>query len=159
MGLAKGTRGDLDPRGLEGFRVTGGFGAPLPELLEILQANTLVAGEVQQRIEEHAAVAGREHEAIPVEPLGIAGVVAQHLVPEGIGHRRRAHRQAGVAGIGLVDRIDRQEADAVDAEGVDGQGVHCGGGDHGEERWGGEGFLEGSGTEVQLILRKARQTL
>ena len=49
-----------------------------------------------------------------------ARVVAQHLVPQGVGHGGAAHRQPRVAGVRLVDRVDRQEADGVDAEGVNG---------------------------------------
>ena len=126
--LSQGACGHLNPGGLEGFRVAGGFGAPLAELLDVLDRHRVVAAEVQQRVEQHAAVAGREHEAVAVEPLGILGVVPQHLVPEGVGHGGGAHRQARVARIRLVDRIHRQEADAVDAERLDRGG---GSGDHG----------------------------
>ena len=64
-----------------------------------------------------------------------------------------------VAGIRLVDRVDRQEANAVNAERVDGDGC----GDHGDGR-GREGRSAGEGTgrgvnPAQLIRRKARQTL
>ena len=82
---------------------------------------------MQQRIEQHAAVSGGQHEAVAVEPLGVLWVVVQELVPQRIAHGCAAHRQAGVAAVGLVDRIDRQHPNAVDAEGVEG----CGRSDHG----------------------------
>jgi len=120
--------GDLHAGGLEGFGVAWGAAAPLAELLDVLKGHRVVAGEVQQRIEQHAAVTGGQHKAVAVEPLGVLGVVAKDLVPQRISHRGAPHRQAGVAGVALVDRVDRQEADAVDTERVDGGG---GSDDHG----------------------------
>ena len=139
--LAQGASGDLNAGGFEGFGVAWGLGAPLAELLEILHRHRVVAGEVQQGVEQHAAVAGREHEAVAVEPLRILGVVPQHLVPQGVGHGGGAHRQARMARIRFVDRINRQEADAVDAERLNRGG---GSGDHGSS--GGVG-LSGKGWE------------
>ena len=83
---------------------------------------------VQQRVDQHAAVAGGQHEAVAVEPLGVLGVVLEELVPQGVAHRGTTHGQAGVPALGLVDRINRQEADAVDAESVE----RSGSSDHGE---------------------------
>ena len=131
--LTQGAGGDFHARGLEGFGVTGSLGAPLAELLDVLDGHRVVAAQVQQRIQQHAAVASREHEAVAVEPLGVLGVVLQNPIPQGKRHRRAAHGQAGVAGIALVDRIHCQEADAVDAEVLHaaGGGGGAGGGNHG----------------------------
>lgn len=62
---------------------------------------------------------GGEHEAVAVEPLGVLGVVLEELVPERITHGCAAHRQAGVAAVGLVDGVDSQHPNAVDAERVE----------------------------------------
>ena len=126
--LAEGSGGDLNSWGFEGFRVTRGAAAPLAELLDVFDGHRVVAGEVQQRVKQHAAVASREHEAVAVEPLGVPGVVLEHLVPQGERHRCTAHGQPRVTGIRFIDRVDRQEADAVDAERLEGG---RGGGDHG----------------------------
>ena len=50
----------------------------------------------------HRAVAGRQHEAVPVEPLRVLGVVLHHLVEEEVAHGRAAHRHTGVTTLGLV---------------------------------------------------------
>ena len=103
------------------------LGAPLPELFDVIDRHRVVAGEMQQCVQQHAAVTGRKHKAISVEPLGVLRVVVQELVPERIPHRGTTHGQTWVAALGLVDRINGQHANAVDAEGVE----RCGRGDHG----------------------------
>jgi hypothetical protein len=72
-----------------------------------------MAGEVQQRVEQHRAVPGREHETVAVGPARVGGIVFQEAGPQaggGIGH---AHRHAGMAGLRLLHRIHRQRADGV----------------------------------------------
>ena len=96
---AEGPGGYLYPGGFKGFRVAGGVGAPLAELLDVFNRYRVVTAQVQQRIKQHAAVASREHKAVAVEPLGILRVMAQDPVPQGIGHGGAAHGQAGVAGV------------------------------------------------------------
>ena len=49
----------------------------------------------------------------------IGRVVAQVARPDHVRHRRGAQRQAGVAGLGLLDGIQRERADGVHAELVD----------------------------------------
>ena len=68
-------------------------------------------------------MAGRQHEAVAVEPLGVLGVVLEELVPEGVTHGCAAHRQAGVAAVGLVDGVNSQHPNAVDAERVEDAGA------------------------------------
>jgi hypothetical protein len=41
-----------------------------------------VAGDVEPRVEEHGAVAAREHEAVTVEPLRVLGVVLHEVTVE-----------------------------------------------------------------------------
>ena len=115
----QGAGGHLNAWGLKRFGVPRGLGAPLPELLDVVDGHRVIAGEVQQRVEQHAAVASRQHEAVAVEPLGVLGVVIEELVPERITHGCAAHWQAGVAAVGLVDGVDSQHPDAVDAERVE----------------------------------------
>ena len=73
----------------------------------------LVAGEIQQRIEQHRAVAGRQHEAVAVGPVGSLGIEFQEVGEQHGGDVGHAHRQAGMAGIRLLDRIHGQRADGV----------------------------------------------
>ena len=75
--------------------------------------HALVAGQMQQRVEQHRAVAGRQHEAVAVRPGRVGGIEfeeAREQHGRDIGH---AHRHAGMAGLRLLDGVDRQEADRV----------------------------------------------
>ena len=58
----------------------------------------------------------RENEAVSVEPLRVFGVVAKKFVPKCIPHWGTAHRQAGMATIGFINRIYGKHTDAIDAE-------------------------------------------
>ena len=89
--------------------------APLAELLEIVEGE-VVPGQVQERVQEHARVAGGEHEPVAIGPVGLAGCVLEEPGPDDVGHRRRAHRGARVAGVGLLDAVDRQGANGVDRQ-------------------------------------------
>ena len=55
------------------------------------------AGEVEQRIEQHRAVAGREHEAVAVGPIRVRGVEFQEAGEQHGGHIGHAHGHAGMA--------------------------------------------------------------
>jgi len=81
---------------------------------QLVYLNTVVSGEVEQGVLEHAAVAGGENEAVTVEPVGVLGVVAHDLVVEDVAHGRAAHGEARVTGVGLLDGVDGQEPDRVD---------------------------------------------
>ena len=96
---------------------SGWPGALLPhwrKLLDVVQRQ-VVAGQVQQAVEQHRAVPGREHEAVAIGPVGIARVVLEEARPQHVGHRRGAERHAGMAAVGLLHHVHRQEADGVDA--------------------------------------------
>lgn len=75
--------------------------------------DAVVASEVEQRVLEHASVAGGEHEAVAVEPVGVLGVEPEELVEEDVAKGRAAHGEAGVAGIGLLHGVHGQEPDGV----------------------------------------------
>jgi hypothetical protein len=82
----------------------------------ILRIHGLDAREVQQAVEQHRGVPGREHEPIAVRPDRVLRVVAQEALPQAVRDRRHRHRRAGVARIGLLDGVHRQRANGVDAE-------------------------------------------
>ena len=85
------------------------------QLAEVLQLNhgQLVAGEVQQRINQHGAVAVGEHKAVAVDPVRIAGAVLQMSAPQRHGDIGHAHRRAGVTGVGGLNRVHGQGADGI----------------------------------------------
>src|SRR5258708_20670209 len=51
-----------------------GLRAELTEALNLLDCHLRIAGEVEQRIEQHRAVAGGQHETVAVRPVGCGGV-------------------------------------------------------------------------------------
>ncbi len=73
-------------------------------------------GEEQRRPQQHRGVAVGQHEAVAVGPDRVLGVEAHDPVPQRVDQRRQRHRRAGMAGLRLLDRIDRQGADAVDRQ-------------------------------------------
>ena len=98
----------LDPRGVAVLGVARGLRAELAEVLDLVDRHVRVAGQVQQPVEQHRAVAGREHEAVAVGPGGRGGVELQVLLEQDRRHVRHAHRHARMAGIRLLDRVHRQ---------------------------------------------------
>ena len=89
------------------------------QLAEVAQLahRQVVAGQVQQRVQQHRAVAVAQHEAVAVGPLRVGRVVAQVAAPQRDGHVGHAHRRAGVAGVGLLHGVHRQRADRVGHQG------------------------------------------
>jgi nucleotide-binding universal stress UspA family protein len=61
-------------------------------------------------------MSGRENEAVPVGPEGITRVELEKAIPECVGHGRRAQRQPGMPGVGLLHHVHGQEAERVDTE-------------------------------------------
>jgi hypothetical protein len=68
-----------------------------------------IAGEVQQAIEQHRSVAGRENKAVTIEPVRIARIMLEKTCPEHRRHGRGPQWQAGMAAIRLFDGINGQE--------------------------------------------------
>ncbi len=111
--LAKRAGGRLDAGHMAIFGVPGAGAAQLAETADVVERGLRVARQEQQRIEQHRAVAGRQHEAVAVGPMGGRRIEFEELGEQNgrrIGH---AHRHAGMAGFGGLDRIHRQGADRV----------------------------------------------
>ena len=113
--LSEGTGGDFHARGFAVFRVAGGVGSPLTELLKLFHGQ-VVAGEMQGSVEEHRGVAVGEDEAITVDPLGIGGIMLHELVVEQVGDGSAGERCAGMARVGLLNSVDGEEAEGIDRE-------------------------------------------
>ena len=113
--LAERAGGDFDAGGLAVLGMAGRVRAPLAELLE-LRHRQVVAGEMQRAVEQRRGVAVGEDEAVAVDPLGVGGIVLHELVIEQVGDGRAAERGAGVAGVGLLNSVDGEEAEGVDGE-------------------------------------------
>src|SRR2546422_4159412 len=97
-----------------------GFALELPEMTDIFQGNRwmpepfvirvdrLCAGEMEHGPEQHRGVAVREHEPIAVGPDGVLRIEAHDAIPDRVNERRERHRRAGVTGLSLLYRIDRE---------------------------------------------------
>ena len=96
-------------------RARGGPAVLLPSCRNFLQLldRQRIAGQVQHRVQQHRAVAVREHEAVAVGPVRIARVVLEEVAPQHLGDVRHAHRHAGVTGIGALHGVHGQSADGV----------------------------------------------
>ena len=112
--LAERAGGGFDAGGMAVFGVARRPGAPLAEVLQVVQGH-VVAGEVEGGVEEHRGVARGEDKAVAVGPLGITRVVAHDLGIEEVGKRGVGHGGAGVARIGLLHTVHGEGADGVDA--------------------------------------------
>ena len=116
--LAERAGGGLDALGVEVLRMARRQRSQLAEMLDLVERHVLVAGQIQQRIEQHRAVAGREHEAVAVRPVRVGGVEFQELREQHGGDVGGAHRQAGMAGFRLLDGVHGEATDRIGHTGV-----------------------------------------
>jgi len=102
--------------------VSRGAAAELAERGQIVEAQDAAQG--QHGVEQHGFVAGRQDEAIPVEPCGIGRIEAQELLEKHVYHVGRGHGAARMTGFGLAGGVHDEAFDDVD-----GLAVHIGGSD------------------------------
>ncbi|CAI1197903.1 Uncharacterised protein [Serratia quinivorans] len=98
--------------GVAVFRVARGFGVQLAEVFQLAHRQ-VVAGEVQQAVNQHGAMAVGEDEAVTVSPVRVGRVVVQVVTPEDFGDVRHAHRCTRVAGICFLYGVHAECADGV----------------------------------------------
>ena len=110
--LAERTGGNLDAGGAAALGVAGRLRAELAEAAQVVEREA-EAELVQQRVEERRAVAAGEDEAVAIGPGGHRAGDAQVVEGERGRHVGHAHGHAGVAGIGLLDLVDREAAQDV----------------------------------------------
>ena len=101
------------PGAMAELGMTRGARSELAKAPQLLQVHSRIAGQVEQRVQQHRAVAGGQHEAIAVGPLGRARIEAQKAREQDGRDVRHAHGHAGMTGLGGFDRIHRQRADRV----------------------------------------------
>ena len=68
---------------------------------------------MEQRVLEHAPVAGGEDEAVAVEPGRVLRVEAEELIEQDVAQRRAPHGEARVARLRLLHGVHCQEPDRV----------------------------------------------
>ena len=110
--LAQGAGGGFHAGREATLRVARGAASPLAELFQLFQGQ-IVAGQMQQGVEQGRAMPGRQDEPIPVEPVGVARMVLEEPRPEHIGHWRSIQGQTGMPAVRLLDRIHREKAQGV----------------------------------------------
>ncbi len=103
--LAERSRRGLDALGVEILRMARRQRSQLAEVLELVERHVCIAGQIQQRIQQHRAVPGGQDEAVAIRPSRIGGVEFQELREQHGGDIGGAHRQAGMAGFRLLDSI------------------------------------------------------
>ena len=99
-------------RRLSPFRVSGGLQAELTTVLQVVDRD-VVAGEMEQRVQQHRPVTVRQNETVAVRPVWIARVVSQVATAEYFGYCGHSHGHARVAGVGLLHRIHGKCTDDV----------------------------------------------
>ncbi len=96
--------GGFDTDGVTVLGMTRCERAELAELHQVLLLQTKLE-KVQQRVEQHGAVAAGENETIPILPGRILGIYLQMVSPELIGHGSRTQGKTGMTGLCLLNRI------------------------------------------------------
>ena len=103
----------LDAGGVAEFGMACGSRAELPEAAELVEVYVLVAEEMQEGVEQHRAVTGRQDEAVAIGPGGRRRIEGQEAGEENRRDVGRPHGQAGMAGAGRLHRISRQKANGI----------------------------------------------
>ena len=111
--LAERTGRRLDARRDEIFRMPRCQRADLTEALELVEGHCLVADEMQQRVDQHRAVTGGQHEAVAVGPGGIGRIEFQEPREQHGCDVGSAHRQTGMARFRQFDGIHGERPDGV----------------------------------------------
>mmetsp|Transcript_3135 Transcript_3135/g.3682 ORF Transcript_3135/g.3682 Transcript_3135/m.3682 type:complete len:669 (-) Transcript_3135:198-2204(-) len=107
--LAERTGRRLHTRRPAKLGVAGRLGVLGAEVHHLLLGQ-VVARHVKPGVEEHGAVAGREHEAVAVDPRRVIRVVGELLAEEDGANLGAAERQAHVARVRLGDGVDGEAA-------------------------------------------------
>ncbi len=94
------------------FGVSRRPGMQLPKLLDIVDRQ-VVAGQMQQPIEQHRAVAVGQHEPVAIGPARVGRIMSQVMIPQDLGNIGHAHRHPGMAGVGLLYSIHGQRTQGV----------------------------------------------
>ncbi|CAI1174446.1 Uncharacterised protein [Serratia rubidaea] len=110
--LTERTGGGLDAGGVAVLRVARGFGVQLTEVFQLAHRQ-VVAGEMQEAVNQHGAMAVGEDEAVAVGPVRVGGVVAEVVAPQDFGDIGHTHRGARVTGFCFLYGIHAEGADGV----------------------------------------------
>ena len=130
--LAQGAGCRFDPHRMAIFGMACRDCAQPAEILDLLQRHIGRAGQIEQRVKQHRAMARRQDKAVAVGPIRGRCIKAQMLVKQHGRHIGHAHRHAGMARIGRGHGVQRQCADTSGPPPMIGMAcgacseVHCG---------------------------------
>src|SRR5471030_1836679 len=110
--LAQWTGGGFNARGVAEFRVARGTAVQLAEVFQVIDRQ-VVAGQVQQRVNQHRTMTVGHHEAVTVSERWIARVVLQVVTPKYFGDIRHTHRGTGMAAVGFLHGIHAEGTNGV----------------------------------------------
>ena len=111
--LAERTRRRLDTEGEVAFGMARRLAAELAEAAQLVERHAGIAGQIEQRVQQHRAVPVRQHETVAVGPCGRRWVEFQMPREQhgrNVGH---AHGHPGMARVGLFDRVHGQRPNGV----------------------------------------------
>ena len=95
------------------FGMAGRAAAELAKALQLIDRHLGIARQIEQRIKQHRAMTGREHETVAVGPLGMGGIEFEKALEQ---HRRRdrhAHGHPGMPRRRLLHGIHGQRTDGI----------------------------------------------
>ena len=105
--------GAFDALQLGVFGVASAHRMQLTERLDVIHRRARIAGEVQQAVDQHRAMPRRQDEPVAVGPARLGGVELEEFGKQhgrDVGH---AHGHAGVAAVGRLHCIHRQDPDGI----------------------------------------------
>src|SRR5215475_2851214 len=111
--LAKRSRGGLDAGRMIVFGMSCGERAKLAETLDLLDRHPFIAEQEKKRVEQHRAMAGREHETVTIGPVRIGRIKFQKSGEQDGGDVGRPHGQAGGTALRLLDRVHGERPNGV----------------------------------------------
>jgi hypothetical protein len=111
--LAQRPGGTFDPRQLEILWVPGAGAMELAKALDVVDRRRVVTRQIEQSVDQHRPVAGREHKAIPVVPVRCLRIELQIFCKQCRRDVRHAHRHARVPRVRGLDGVHRKGADRV----------------------------------------------
>ena len=87
------------------FGVARRDGAELTKVADLVHVHLREASEMEERVDQHRAVARTEDEAVAVVPVGVGRVEVHELAPEHGGRVGHSHRHSRMARIGLLHGV------------------------------------------------------
>ncbi len=110
--LTERASGGFNTGGVAQLRVARGFGVQLTEVFQFVDRQ-VIAGQVQQRVNQHGAMTVGHDEAVAIGPFRVLRVVLHEVIPQDFGDVRHTHGGAGVAAGGFLDGVHTQGANRI----------------------------------------------